>query len=78
MHATRFPALASHDKVGQVSASAALIKPQLAAAIVLRPTHEAVPVQVVHVTPRTSAHEAGGHDWPAFELSSLVQGLAMD
>ena len=78
VEAARLAALAAHDEIGEVAARAALVEPELPPAVVLGAVDEAAPVEVVDVSLRAGAHEAGGHDLPAVEAALVVERLAMD
>ena len=71
-------AFAAHEEIGQIAGRADLVEPELAPATLLALVDESGPVEVVHVSPRTGAHEAGGHHGEAIEASPLVQRLAVN
>src|SRR5438046_1666441 len=56
----------------------ALVGHAVSPAIVFDPVYEPVPVEIVHVSLRTGAHEAGGHNLSAVKPALLVERLAVD
>jgi hypothetical protein len=78
VHDTRFLALATNDKVGEVPARPTLIEPELPPTIVCDSVNEAVPVEVVHVPLRAGAHEASSYNVQAVESALFVECLAVD
>ena len=68
---------ATDEQIGEVAGGADFLEPELAPAAVFGSVDESGPVDVIHMSSWTGAHEAGGHDGQAVEAPPLVQRLAV-